>query len=88
MISLLPGPADGLDQIRLSDLLPAAEVTRSDLCVDLDTRVGRDEMLGDIVSTEDGDTRVDDGVVFPVYLGDSEYVSGCFFKEKRHMKES
>lgn len=45
VLGLLPGPADGLDQVRFGDLLAAREVPRSNLCVDLDARVGREEVL-------------------------------------------
>lgn len=65
MLGLLPRPSDGLDQVRLGDLLTTGEVTRSDLGVDLDSRVWRDQVVWNVVSFENGDARVDDGVVFP-----------------------
>lgn len=65
MISLLPSPSNSLSQILLNDLLPAGKVTRSDLRVDLDARVGWDQVIGNVVSLVDGDARFNDCVVFP-----------------------
>ena len=45
VLCLLPGPADGLDQVGFRDLLPAREVARSDLRVDLNARVRGQEVF-------------------------------------------
>ena len=66
VLSLLPRPPNCLHQVALGNTLPARIVPSCDLRVDLDTAVGRDEVLGNIVSIVDRDARVDDGVVFPV----------------------
>ena len=67
MFCLFPSPANRLHQILLSDLLTAGEVSRSDLCVDLDTRVGRDKVVGNVIALADGNPTVHDGVVFPTW---------------------
>ncbi len=41
VLRLFPGSANGLHQIGLRDGFTAREVTSSDLCIDLDTGVGR-----------------------------------------------
>jgi hypothetical protein len=45
VFSLLPGPTNSLDKISLGDLLAAREVPSSYLGIDLDTRVGGNEMI-------------------------------------------
>ena len=65
MISLLPSPSDGLCQILLCDLFAAGKVTGSNLRVNLDARVGWDQVVGNIVSLVDGNTRFNNRVVFP-----------------------
>ena len=45
VLRLLPAPTDRLDEIRLSDLLAAGEVACGDLGVDLDARVGRQQVI-------------------------------------------
>ena len=45
MVGLLPRPANRLRQVRLSDLLPARKVSRSDLRIDLDARVGWEQVF-------------------------------------------
>lgn len=69
MLSLLPRPSNRLNQIALGNALPARIIPSRDLRVDLDTAVGRDEVLGDVVALVDRDAGVDDGVVFPVERG-------------------
>ena len=66
MVRLLPSPSNRLHKIRLRDLLPAREVARSDLGVDLDARVGWDEVLWDIVPFQNRDAGFYYSVVFPV----------------------
>jgi hypothetical protein len=44
-LDLLPCTAHGLDEVRLGDLLAACEVASSDLRINLDPRVGRDEVF-------------------------------------------
>jgi hypothetical protein len=36
MLSFLPSPADGSEQIGIRDLLPAGKISRSNLGIDLD----------------------------------------------------
>ena len=45
MISLLPSTTNSLDEISFSNLFTTGEVTRSDLGVDFDARVGREEVV-------------------------------------------
>ena len=45
VLGLLPGPAHSLDQVGFCDLLAAREVASGDLRVDLDGRVGRQEVV-------------------------------------------
>jgi hypothetical protein len=44
-VDLLPRTAHGLGEVRLGDLLAACEVASSDLRINLDPGVGRDEMF-------------------------------------------
>lgn len=74
MLRILPSPAHRILQIRLGDLLPARKVPRGDLGVDLDARVGRDEVLGYVVPLEDRDAGFDYRVVFPI---SGEHI--CYF---------
>ena len=69
MISFLPSPPDSLGQILLCDLLAAGKVTGSNLRVNLDARVGWDQVVGNVVSLVDGNTRFNDRVVFPKQRG-------------------
>lgn len=52
---LFPGSAYCLYEIGFGDGLAAREVSRSDLGVDLDTRIWRQEVFGNVVSLEDRD---------------------------------
>jgi len=65
MLSLLPSPSDSLGQILLCDLLAAGKVTGSNLRVNLDARVGWDQVVGNIISLVDRNTRFNNRVVFP-----------------------
>ena len=67
MISLLPSTTNSLDEISFSDLFTTGEVTRSDLGVDFDTRVRRQEVVRDIVSFDDRNARLYNCIVFPVW---------------------
>ena len=69
MISFLPSPPDSLGQILLCDLLAAGKVTGGNLRVNLDARVGWDQVVGNVVSLVDGNTRFNDRVVFPKQRG-------------------
>lgn len=67
MLRLLPRPPNSLEQVRLRDLLPTRKVPRGDLCVNLDARVGWDQVVRDVVPLPDWDAGLYDGVVFPAY---------------------
>ena len=67
VISLLPSTTNSLDEISFSNLFTTGEVTRSDLGVDFDTRVRRQEMVRDIVSFDDRNARLYNCIVFPVW---------------------
>ena len=45
MFGLFPGTTNSLDEVGLGELFTAGEVARSDLCVDLNTGVGRQQMV-------------------------------------------
>ena len=45
MLCLFPGPADSFDQILFSDLFAAGEIAWGDLSVDLNARVGGNQVV-------------------------------------------
>ena len=65
MFRFFPRPSNSLEQVCLRDLLTAREVSSGNLGVDFDTRVGRDEVVWDVIALEDRDARVHDRIVFP-----------------------
>ena len=50
MLGLLPSSPDSLDEVRLCELLASREVHCCDLGIDLDARVGREEVVCDPAS--------------------------------------
>lgn len=68
MLRLLPSTPNSLEKICLGDLLPAREVARSDLRVNLDARVWWNEVVGKVVPLEDRNAGLDNRVVFPVVM--------------------
>ena len=51
MLGLLPGTANGLNKVRLRDLFSAREIARGDLGVDLDARIGGQEVLCEVAQS-------------------------------------
>ena len=65
MLRLFPCPPDSFDQVFLCDSLATRKVPSSNLSINLDARVWWDEVVGDVVSFEDWDARLYNGVIFP-----------------------
>jgi hypothetical protein len=65
MLCFFPSSTDGFDEVSFGDLFTACEIASCDLGVDLDSRVGRDEVFWNIIAFQNGNATLDDRVVFP-----------------------
>lgn len=65
MFRLLPSSTHSLHQILLRNRLSTREISCSNLGVDFYPRIGRDQVVGNVVSFQNGDSRGDDRIVFP-----------------------
>lgn len=65
MLRILPSSPHRVLEISLGDLLATSKVTSSDLSIDLHSRIRRNEMVGDVIALQDGNTAIDNSVVFP-----------------------
>lgn len=69
MLRILPGTTNSILQVCFSDLFSAREIPRSDFGVNLHSRIGRNEVLWNIVAFQDGYATPDDCIVFPAGRG-------------------
>ena len=65
MFGFLPCPPHRFNQILLRDFLPARKVPRSNLGINFHSGVGWDKIVWNVITFENGDTGLDDGIIFP-----------------------
>lgn len=66
MLGIFPSSPNCVLKVRFGNLLATREVTSRDLGIDLNPRIRRDKMVGNIVALEDGYPALHDSVVFPI----------------------
>ena len=70
MLRLLPSPPHSLNQLLLRHLLPTRKIPRRNLRINLHPRIRRNQMCRNIISLQDGDTTLHDGVVLHITHAD------------------